>query len=233
MFPVTGVTFSDAGYKRKTLSYSYDYHKITINIPIDHHISGIVIPMIPENQQNNQICFRIGKSTLIGVPSPAALRSDKFPGVNIGSDPVIGKHCIIFGNTFIGDRFQCGDHVLIRDNTSIGDGVTVGNGSFIDSDVVVADHVTIGNDVHISPSTWIDRHVVVGARVHLLADTHIECMPNRKTRGIILEAGCIIGEGVVISPGVCVGAGAKVEAGTRVTRDVPPDPERITNRESP
>jgi UDP-3-O-[3-hydroxymyristoyl] glucosamine N-acyltransferase len=179
--------------------------------------------MIPNNCQNNQVSFRMIQSTLIGLPSPSAIRSDKFPGVRIGSDPVIGNHCIIYGNVFIGDRFRCGDNVLIRDNTSLGDGVSIGNWSFIDSDVVIADHVTIEDEVWVPRSTWIGSHVVIGPGVRFLSESFDACATQSRCPGIILEEGCIIGKKAVISPGVCVGAGARVPDETVVNEDVPPD----------
>ena len=177
--------------------------------------------MIPDNFQNNQISFRMIQSSLIGLPSPSALRSDKFPGVRIGKDPVIGNHCIIFGNVFIGDQFRCGDNVLIRDNTSLGDDVSIGNWSFIDTDVVVADRVTLGDDVWVPRSTWIGHRVVIGSDVRFLTDPVAAGTPQRRYRGIILEDGCIIGKDAVISPGVCIGAGARVEDFAVVTENVP------------
>ncbi len=177
--------------------------------------------MIPDNCQNNQVSFRMIQSTFIGLPPPSALRSDKFPGVRIGSDPIIGNHCVIFGNVFIGDRFRCGDNVLIRDCTSLGDDVSIGNWSFIDTDVVVADRVTIGDNVRVSRSTWIGSHVVIGPGVRFLSGSFDAGATPRRCLGIILEEGCIIGKNVVISPGICVGAGARVEDETVVTEDVP------------
>jgi UDP-3-O-[3-hydroxymyristoyl] glucosamine N-acyltransferase len=179
--------------------------------------------MIPDNLPGNQGSFRIMHSTLIGLPSPCAIRADKFPGVRMGSGPVIGEHCIIFGNVFIGDRFRCGDNVLIRDNTAIGDGVTIGNWSFVDTDVVVADRATIGNEVWIPRSTRIGCGVGIGHNVRLMTEPVDGSPARRSYRNIILEDGCTIGKDAVIGPGVCVGAGASVEAGATVTDDVPPD----------
>lgn len=160
-------------------------------------------------------------SCLIGLPSPAALRSDKFPGVRIGLNPVMGNHCIIFGNVFIGNQFRCGDNVMIRDNSSIGDEVTIGNGSFVDTDVVIADGVTVGENVWILRSTWIGHRVVIGSDVRFLTDPVAAGTPRRRCRGIILEDGCSIGKDAVISPGVCIGAGARVDDFAVVTEDVP------------
>ena len=177
--------------------------------------------MIPDNYQNNQMSLRMTQSCLIGLPSPAALRSDKFPGVRIGTDPVMGNHCIIFGNVFIGNQLRCGDNVMIRDNTSIGDEVTIGNGSFVDTDVVIADGVTVGDNVWILRSTWIGHRVSIGSDVRFLTDPVAAGTSLKRYRGIILEDGCIIGKNAVISPGVCIGAGARVEDFAVVTENVP------------
>ena len=186
--------------------------------------------MIPDTLQNNQASFRIMRSTLIGLPSPSALRSNIFPGVRIGFDPIIGNYCIIFGNVFIGNQFRCGDNVLIRDNTSIGDEVTIGDWSFIDTDVVVADGVSIGDDVWIPRTTRIGRNVVIGSNVRLLTDLPMTPHANGgRYGGIILEDGCTIGKNAVIGPGVCVSSGACVEAGAVVTGDITLDAHLVKN----
>ncbi|MCK9580506.1 MAG: N-acetyltransferase [Methanoregula sp.] len=179
--------------------------------------------MIPDNLQNNQMPFRIQQSTLIGLPSPGALRSDHFPGVRIGSEPSIGMHCVIYGNVFIGDRFSCGDNVFIRDSTAIGDGVRIGEWSFIDSDVVIADSVTIGNEVWIPRFTRIGSDVVIGSGVRFVMDQIFPQPRIQKNRGTILEDGCVLENNAVIGPGVCVGTGARVPEGSVVTGDVPAD----------
>lgn len=176
--------------------------------------------MIPDNQENNQTLFRIMRSSLIGLPSPSALRMDKFPGVRIGFEPVMGNHCIIFGNVFIGNQFRCGDNVLIRDNTSIGDAVTIGNRSFIDSDVVIADSTIIGDAVNVSRSARIGSGVVIGNNVRFLTSPPNFPITVRKQRGTILEDGCTIGPDTVLAPGVHIGAGAIVESGSVVTEDI-------------
>jgi UDP-3-O-[3-hydroxymyristoyl] glucosamine N-acyltransferase len=178
--------------------------------------------MIPNTLQNNKTPFRIMQSTLIGLPSPGALKSDNFPGVTIGSDPIIGNHCVIFGNVFIGNRFKCGDNVLIRENTSIGDEVTVGNCSCIESSVVIADNVTIGDNVSVPRLTRIGRRVLINPDVRFL-NGHNTMIG---TRGILLEDGCTIGKNAVIGPGICVGAGAVVDEDAVVTMDVPAKPKR-------
>jgi UDP-3-O-[3-hydroxymyristoyl] glucosamine N-acyltransferase len=186
--------------------------------------------MIPDNLHENQASFRIMQSTLIGLPSPDCLRSDKFPGIQIGSEPVIGDHCLIFANVFIGNGFRCGDHVLIRENTAIGDGVTIGNRSCLDTDIVLADHVTIGDEVMVPRSTWIGCGVDIGTKVRFLSGPVVASPGLRKDRCIILEDGCSIGNDAIIGPGVCIGAGAHVEAGVTVTENVPPDVQRLNSQ---
>jgi acetyltransferase-like isoleucine patch superfamily enzyme len=183
--------------------------------------------MIPDNLQNTQTFFRITQSSVIGLPSPDAIRSDKFPGVRIGSDPMIGEHCVIYGNVFIGNGFRCGDHVLIRENSAIGDEVTIGNGSFIDSHVVVGDHVRIGDMICVPRSARIGSRVTIGSNVRFLNEPDSSGASTRVTRAVILEDGCTLGADVIISPGVCIGAGAFVEDGAVVSGDVPPDLQRL------
>ncbi len=177
--------------------------------------------MIPDNLQKNPKLLRIMQSTMIGLPSPSALKSEKFPGVRIGSDPVLGNNCIVYGNVFIGNQFKCGDNVLIRDNSAIGDKVTIGSGSFIDKDVVIADSVVIGEDVKVSRDTRIGSRVVIGRNVRFLTEPVNRRTIARRSRGIILEDDCTIGINAVLGPGVCVGAGASVKDNAVVTEDLP------------
>jgi acetyltransferase-like isoleucine patch superfamily enzyme len=183
--------------------------------------------MIPDNLQNTRTFFRVTQSSVIGLPSPNAIRSDKFPGVRIGSDPVIGNHCVIFGNVFIGNGFRCGDHVLIRENASLGDEVTVGSGSCIDIQVVIGDRVSIGENVSVPPAARIGSRVIIGSNVRFLTEPVSLGTAKRGSRAIILEDGCSVGADAVISPGVCIGAGATVNDGAVVTADVPPDLQRL------
>jgi UDP-3-O-[3-hydroxymyristoyl] glucosamine N-acyltransferase len=183
--------------------------------------------MMPHTIQNNQSPFRIKDSSVIGLPSPKALRREQFPGVMIGSDPEIGMHCIIYGNVFIGNRFRCGTDVLIRENVAIGDQVTIGTGVCIDTGVSVADNVTIGENVWIPPTTKIGRDVTISSHVKFLNDLPDGKITARRSRGIILEHGCMIGENAVIGPGICIGAGAHVKPYSQVTEDVPPDLTRV------
>jgi mannose-1-phosphate guanylyltransferase / phosphomannomutase len=189
-------------------------------LSVSHLIDIWRYQMIPGTLLNNQISLNMMQSTLVGIPSPSAIRSEKFPGVRIGSDPVLGKHCMIFGNAFIGNRFRCDDDVFVRDNTAIGDNVSLGKGSFIDSDVVIADFVTIGDNVWIPRKTRIGSRVVIGSNVRFLTEPLCHSATQRKVRGIILEDDCVIENNAFISPGVCIGAGTRVEAGSVVTRDV-------------
>lgn len=177
--------------------------------------------MIPGNLQQFQASFRMVQSTLIGFPSPAALKSEIFPGVHLGEDPSIGRHCIIFGNVFIGDQFRCGNDVLIRSETALGDNVTLGDGACIDMDVVVGNNVTVSGDVWIPQFTRIENNVKIGSGVRLVGEPVFSRIKQKSARGIILGEGCVIGEKAVIAPGVAIGAGAHVDAGAVVSSDVP------------
>ena len=176
------------------------------------------VVMIPNNLQNNKTPFRIIQSSLIGIPSPSALKLDNFPGVTIGSDPAIGKQCIIFGNVFIGNRFRCGDNVFIRENTSVGDDVIIGNRSCVESNVMIADRVTIGDNVIVPSFTRIGRQVCISSNVQLLTGPSTA---SGRTRGIILEDNCVIGKNAVIGPCTCIGANAIVDDNAVITVNVP------------
>ncbi|MDD5141915.1 DapH/DapD/GlmU-related protein [Methanoregula sp.] len=182
--------------------------------------------MIPGNLQQFQTSFRMVESTLIGFPSPAALKSEIFPGVRLGADPSIGRHCIIYGNVFIGDRFRCGNDVLIRSETALGDDVTLCTGTCIDMDVVIGNNVTVREDVWIPRFTRIGDNVEVGAGVRLVGEPEFSSSSLVTDRAIVLGEGCVIGKKAIIAPGVSIGVGAVVDEGAVVTSDIPANPER-------
>lgn len=177
--------------------------------------------MIPHSLKGNNTPFRIIDTSIIGLPSPEAIRRDTFPGVRMGSDPAIGEHCVIFGNVFIGNRFRCGMEVLIRDNVAIGDDVTIGSRSGIDTNVTISDNVTIGEEVWIPPSTTIGNSAEIKNGVRFIDNPGTVKKTTRKSRGVVLGDNCIIGEGAIIGPGVCIGAGAQVAPDAQVFEDVP------------
>jgi UDP-3-O-[3-hydroxymyristoyl] glucosamine N-acyltransferase len=181
--------------------------------------AGVI--MIPFKLDSTKTPLRIHKSIKIGLPSPRAISSERFPGVMIGADPVIGEHCVIFGNVFIGEKFRCGREVLIRDNVAIGDHVSIGDISCIEANVSIADHVVIGNDVWVAQQTTIGSNVIINPHVRFLNILQTEQQHRKRSRpGVILEDGCSIGENAKIGPGVCIGAGACVADGALVTRDI-------------
>lgn len=188
--------------------------------------------MMPDTLITEKTLLRIERSSIIGLPSPSAIRADRFPGVSMGPGPEIGAHCIIFGNVFIGNQFRCGDNVFIRENTAIGDKVTIGAWSFIDAGVAIADNARIGEEVWIPRDARIGSGAVIGPRVQFICgpdypDQSAGPANSRTKRRTILEDGCIIGKDAVIGDGVCIGAGAVVEDGAVVTRDMPGVPETM------
>jgi acetyltransferase-like isoleucine patch superfamily enzyme len=179
--------------------------------------------MISQTKHNTAPPFRVIDSTVIGIPSPRAIRADQFPGVRLGSDYDIGHNCVIFGNVFIGNNFRCGNDVLIRDSASIGDNVTIGDNCFIDTEVSILSGATIERDVCVPNSTTIGERVFVGPKVKFLSEFSPRTSSRHKIPGIILEDGCTIGANVVLSPGVCIGAGSRIAAGAVVTQAIPPN----------
>jgi len=174
--------------------------------------------MIPSHwPASEQLFYRVG-STVIGLPSPRALRSSRFPGVRIGADPSIGGHSVIYSNVSIGNNFACGNGVLIREDTVIGDYVTIRDHCSIGAGVSIANKTRIETHVHIPRSATIGTGVIVGPNVQFLSDSQSAA----KKQDILLEDGCIISEDVILHPGVCVGEGAQVREGTIVTGHVPP-----------
>ena len=177
--------------------------------------------MIPSHwPASKQFIYRTG-STVIGLPSPRALRSSHFPGVRIGNNPSIGGHDVIYSNVSIGNHFTCGDGVLIREDTVIGDNVTIKDHCSIGAGVSISDKTLIETHVHIPRSATIGTGVVIGPNVIFLQD-RISSQSAGKKQKILLEDGCIINGHVILYPGVCVGEGAQITEGTVVTDHVPP-----------
>ncbi|MFA5332302.1 MAG: hypothetical protein WC342_07980, partial [Methanoregula sp.] len=73
--------------------------------------------MIPQTKTSASPLV-LNETSIINLPSPRSLMSNKASSVRIGVDPSIGKYCIIYSNVFIGNNFSCGDHVMIRERSA-------------------------------------------------------------------------------------------------------------------
>ena len=174
--------------------------------------------MIPSRWPSGEPFFYRNGSTVIGLPSPHALRSGLCPGVRIGEHLSMGRYSVIYSNVSIGNHFTCGNSVLIREDTVIGDHVTIRDHCSIGAGVSLADKTVVEQYVHIPSSATIGTGVMIGPDVQFLRDP----ASSAKKQDIILEDRCIISGRVILHPGVCVGEGAKVAEGTAVTSHVPP-----------
>ena len=181
-----------------------------------------VIFTIPLDLSNSPPLDHREGSSVIGLPSPRALRAHLFPGVRIGANPLIGKNSIIYSNVCIGNHFSCGDRVLVREDTVIGNSVTIQNCCCIGSGVTIADSTLLEEDVSLPHSATIGSGVVIGPGVRFLRADDIP-QPVPETRpAITIGDGCIIGAGAVLYPGICIGEGAYIADRTVVTGHVPP-----------
>jgi UDP-3-O-[3-hydroxymyristoyl] glucosamine N-acyltransferase len=179
--------------------------------------------MITPTPHTTSSPIQLQNSTLIGIPSARAIRAEVLPGVRIGSDPLIGRSCFIYGNVFIGNHFRCGDRVLIRDSASIGDGVSIGNACCIDTGVSIASGTAIGENIWIPRHTTIGEQAIVETGVTFHREPFVHGRAERGScRNTLLGDRSCVGANAVVHHGVSIGEGSRIAPGTVVNRDVPP-----------
>lgn len=135
----------------------------------------------------------------------------------IGENALIRTESIIYGDTVIGENFQCGHKVTIRENTNIGRNVRVGTLSDIQGDCVIGNYVSMHSNVHVGQKSKINDYVWIFPYVVLTNDP---TPPSDDLSGVTIESFAIVATGSVLLPGVCINEDALVGAGSIVTKDV-------------
>jgi len=135
----------------------------------------------------------------------------------IGENALIRTESVIYGDTVIGDNFQCGHRITIRENTKIGDFVRVGTLSDIQGDCNIGNYVSMHSNVHIGQKTIIKDYVWIFPYVVLTNDP---TPPSDELLGVTIESFAIVSTGSILLPGVTIHEDALVGAGAIVTKDV-------------
>ncbi len=136
----------------------------------------------------------------------------------IGRNSIIRSEAIIYGDTVIGDHFQCGHRVTIREKTRIGHHTRIGTLSDIQGNCEIGNYVSIHSDVFVAPETvlrdycWLFPHVVL---------TNDPTPPSETVKGVVVDEYAIVATGAIIMPGKHIGRDSLVGAGAVVTKDVP------------
>lgn len=135
----------------------------------------------------------------------------------IGRDSVIRSGSIIYGDTTIGDHFQCGHQVNIREKTTIGNNCSIGTLSDIQGDCLLGDSVRCHSNVHIGMKTKIGNYVWIYPYTIFTNDP---TPPSETLSGVTVEDFAVIATGCIIMPGVHIESDCLVAAGAVVTKDV-------------
>ena len=122
------------------------------------------------------------------------------PGVEIGSNPVIGAGTAISKGVTIGDNANIGSAVKIKKSVQMGNDVTIGDNTTLDQDVVIGDDATIGSHVDIDKDVVIADGVTIGDGVIIKKGSHI-CPHASIVLPVRIAKDRLVNTGVVIPPG--------------------------------
>lgn len=135
----------------------------------------------------------------------------------IGANALIRSGSVIYGDSVIGEGFQCGHKVTIRERAKIGDHVSIGTLSDIQGNCVIGDYAHLHSNVHIGQHSKIGNYVWIFPYVVLTNDP---TPPSETAKGVTIDDfACVCTQSVVL-PGVHIGKDALVGAGANVTKDV-------------
>ena len=140
----------------------------------------------------------------------------------IGTNGILRKGTVIYGDVTIGDFFQSGHYAVIRAKVKMGDYCTVLNHSALEGVIRFGDGVRIMSRVYVPSRTWFGNHVFVGPGVTFVNDP----LPGRTEvmetpHGATIEDDVMIGGGCTIMAGIRIGERSFIAAGAVVTKDVP------------
>jgi acetyltransferase-like isoleucine patch superfamily enzyme len=165
----------------------------------------------------------IGDGTIIETDVTVGFRyHPKCGPTTIGSNGILRKGTLIYGDVRIGDFFQSGHYAVLRAKIEIGDYCTVSNHSALEGLIRFGDGVRIMSRVYIPSRTWFGNHVFVGPGVTFLNEKlpgRLDVMPT--PQGATIEDDVMIGGGSTIMAGIKIGERSFIAAGAVVTKDVP------------
>jgi len=138
----------------------------------------------------------------------------------IGSGVFIRTNTVIYGNSTIGNNFQCGHNVIIRELNEIGNDVLIHSGSQIFPRNKIGNRVSIHANCFLEGVT-LEDDVVLGPNVIFTDDLHPRCPKYLEcVGGAVVRRGAKIGANSTILPGVSIGKGVLVGSGSVVTKDI-------------
>ena len=144
-------------------------------------------------------------------------RENGFHPTVIGENAVIRSMSIIYGDSIIGDNFQCGHRITIREHTVIGNNVSIGTLSDIQGYCKIGNNVRLHSNVHIGQKAVIEDFVWIFPYCILTNDP---TPPSETVIGVTLKKFAVVAAGSIILPGVTVESDSLVAAGAIVTKDV-------------
>jgi bifunctional UDP-N-acetylglucosamine pyrophosphorylase / glucosamine-1-phosphate N-acetyltransferase len=158
------------------------------------------------------------------------------PGVTLGRDTKIGRHCLIEPGVYITDS-TIGDRVSVRlgsrlDGAMVEEGTTVGPMAHLRPEAEIGKNARIGNFVEVKKSRVGDgskaSHLTylgdstIGKEVNIGCGTITCNYDGRKKHHTTIRDKCFIGSDVQFVAPVEIGEGSVIGAGSTITKDVPP-----------
>ena len=166
----------------------------------------------------------VGKGTIVEPDVIIGFRYHPDCGsAHIGSNGILRKGTMIYGDVEAGDYLETGHYAVIRAKVAMGSHCTLCHHSVIEGITRLGDGVRIMSHTYVPTRTWFGDHVFVGPNVAFLNDKRPgRCDPMPTPRGATIEDDVVIGGGATVLPGVTIGERSFVAAGAVVTKDVPP-----------
>ncbi len=163
----------------------------------------------------------IGDHTILGQKPMKAKAATAAPariqnGVQIGSNSIVYRGCVIGERCFIADLATVREHVVIGKQCVVGRGVTLEN------HIRVGERVKLETNAYITAFSRLEDDVFVAPCVVTSNDPYAARGPRPiSLKGVYVKRGGRIGAGAVLLPGVTIHEEGFVAAGSVVTRDVP------------
>jgi acetyltransferase-like isoleucine patch superfamily enzyme len=158
--------------------------------------------------------LRTGQYSIIGNPvEPNSV-------CKLGSNPTIGRFCIVEAGVTIGDDFEMDDYCAVYSGAIIGSGVKLLYGKKIYSNALVGDECILGGN--------IPERCVLGDRVTFMGEVaHSHHDPTRDWNSTDepspeVGAGTIVGVNALIIGGIRIGHNCYISAGEVLRHDLEP-----------
>jgi UDP-N-acetylglucosamine acyltransferase len=132
------------------------------------------------------------------------------PGVELGSDVLVGPYAVLGPGVTVGARTSIGPHAVIERDTTLGEGCAIHAGAKLGGDpqdlkyagepsqLVVGDRTVIRECATLNRGTAAHGRTVIGSDCLLMAYAHV-------------AHDCVIGDHVVVANGVAMGGHVRIE----------------------